>query len=214
MKTEGDLEHTLSLSVRSPSAFLNFFQTRPLIYCLDELLNITHAAWVEPCMGSVFLSYYVAPAARARQKEKCYFLYDVIDRVFQDGVNCVVGIIQERETPSMTDEFIKIHERLGYTYSGRLPYFFDGKTAHLVSMSRRDWEQNNGRFKIRWRRERQAEVDRAEHLASGDHGGPNTGAERPSVDTRGGGNEVSGDATPYWTEYDLYAGIPYVDEQH
>lgn len=140
MLNEGDLDHTLSAGVRAPSQFLNFFGQRPLLFALDSFSNISHACWVEPCMGSVFLSYYVSRAARGRQKEKCFFLYDMFQRVFDEGANSIVGMIQERETPEQTQAVLDIHKRLGYTYAGRLPAFFDGKTAHLVSLTKRRWD--------------------------------------------------------------------------
>ena len=86
MDHDGELEHTLSRSVRSPSAFLNFFAQRALFYRLGTFEDITHAAWFELSMGSAFLSYYVSPGYRSHQKENCFFLYDMIDMAMRDGV--------------------------------------------------------------------------------------------------------------------------------
>lgn len=139
MLADGDFDHTFSQGVRTPSAFLHFFSERGCVFRADDFGNLTQACWVEPCMGSAFVSYYCSRGLRNGQKEKVFFLYDVLDQLFEEGANCVVGIIQERDTPEETETAIQIHRRLGYIRAGRLPKFFDGKTAHLVAMSRDRW---------------------------------------------------------------------------
>ena len=155
MNHDGELNHTLSEGVHNASAFLLFFRTRPLFVKVDDFENVTHAVWLEFSMGSVFLSFYVHPAHRRFQKRTLSFLLDIIDKLFEEGVNCIAGVIQERATPELTDKFIRQHERLGYHYSGCIPEFFDGKNAHIVSMTKAQWEQHNGRGKRQWRAEKQ-----------------------------------------------------------
>ena len=155
MVHDGELTHTLSSAVRAPGQFLQFFLQRPLLYKIDSLYNITHAAWMEPCMGSVFLSYYVAPGSRGMNKEKGFFLYDVIDAVFVDGANTVCGIVKERATRADTKRIIEVHEFLGYTYSGRVKHFFDGADAHLVAITKDEWAALNSAYKRAWARNRQ-----------------------------------------------------------
>ena len=157
MRRDGDLEHTLSAGVRTPFQFLQFINNRILLYRVDTFSNVTHALWLEPCMGSVFLSYYVRPEARVDHKSELLFLYDCIDAVFAAGdVNTICGFIQHRQTDDETRRFIRLHERLGYTYSGRVEKFFDGRDCHVVAMTREAWEANDGRFKRAWRRARSA----------------------------------------------------------
>ena len=201
METDGDLLHTLSESVRIPSEFLKFFESRPLFYKLDSFLNIAHAAWFEPCMGSAWLSYYVAPGFRKHQKEKCFFLYDMIDYAFKEGANCICGVIQERETPEATDIFIRIHERLGYTYSGRVKKFFDGKDAHLAAITDEEWENNNGRLKKFWHKDRATKQQF--HDTTSDTDGVDAGAEQHISEYRAGDDGIP-EQTEYWEQFCTY----------
>jgi hypothetical protein len=152
MRHSGELSKTISSNYQHPTAFLQFFQQPRLLYFkLDSLDNISHTVWLEPCMGSYFLGYWVHPAARGRLKEKVDMLYMVIDLVFQADVSTIAGFIQERPTPEETCTFIKIHERLGYTYRGFVPGFFEGKDCHIVAITP-EGLKDNGWWK-RWRRE-------------------------------------------------------------
>lgn len=157
MQTDGELEKTLSVNQGTPSLFLQFFQHRRLFVTLDEFNNISRACWLEPCMGSVFLAYYIHPNFRSDQKEKVFFLYDIINQVFEYGANSIVGFIQQRPTSEETDKFIDLHVQLGYDYRGFLTRFFDGKDCHLVEMTAEKWRQG-GRWKERWSIDRQSGV--------------------------------------------------------
>lgn len=203
MRNDGDLDHTLSDGVHSASAFLLFFRTRPLFVKIDSLGNITHAVWLEFTMGSVFLSFYVHPGHRHYSKNTLFFLLDIIDKLFDEGVNCIAGVIQERATPEITDKFIRQHERLGYQYSGRLPDFFDGKDAHIVSMSASQWENFNGWSKKLWRQQRQQQQEKGQHR--GIHGRGGEGARhRADIHVPDAENAESNGVTIYDA---VYAGI-------
>ena len=197
MVAEGEFAHTFSQTVEAPSAFLHFFDHRPLVFTIDEFGNIVHAAWIELCMGSVFLSYYVAKGARYQQKKKYQFLYDIIDQAFREGANSVVGVIQERDTPEATQSFIEIHRRLGYVYGGRLPKFFDGKTAHLVTITNTRWatledDEDGGKFKRSWLRERaKRRKHSSESVPAGDSSGPATSPRKHVRRVRASRNGVS-----------------------
>lgn len=194
MRKDGDLEHTLSAGVRTPFQFLAFINNRILLYRMDTFSNVTHALWLEPCMGSVFLSYYVRPESRVDHKSELLFLYDCIEAIFATGdVNAICGFIQHRQTDEATRRFIRLHERLGYTYSGRVEKFFDGRDCHVVAMTREAWEGNDGRFKRAWRRARSAsggEQPNA-HVAGIGNGQPNGTGAASSFDAREPGVEAS-----------------------
>lgn len=150
MGSDGELSKTLSLGNGAPSTFLQFFQQRRLFFTVDAFNNLTRACWIEPCMGSIFLSYYIHPDVRADQKEKVGFLFDMISAIFESGVPVVVGFIQERDNRDETDQFIELHKRLGYTYRGSVPHFFDGKDCHIVAITSEDWRTKPNEWKTRW----------------------------------------------------------------
>lgn len=154
MRRDGELDHTLSCGNGTPSRFLAFFQSRRLFFTVDDFGNLTRACWIEPCMGSVFLSYYVSPDVRADQKEKVFFLFDIVNEIFNMGVPVIVGLIQERDDPKDTQRFVDLHERLGYSYAGVLDGFFDGKDCHLVQYKRSVWESWDNGWQKRWRADR------------------------------------------------------------
>ena len=192
MRRDNELTFTLSESVRTPLQFLCFFINRPLLYRVDAFGNLTHACWFEFTMGSAFMSYYVLPEARVHHKQKVFFLYDCIDAAFMTGINSIAGLIQHRATDDITRRFINIHERLGYTYSGRAEQFFDGRDCHLVSMTRDAWENNNNGWKSAWRRHYagtgggQPVVD----AAGIGHGEPNGAAAAGSYDARDASGQI------------------------
>ena len=154
MQHDGDLDHTLSQGLHNPFAFLSFMAARQLFFRLTDLNNISYACWFEPCMGNTFMSYYVSPEARDEHEEKVFFLFDMINLAFTSGAKTICGLIQERETPAQTQRFIKIHLRLGYTYAGMVPHFFDGKDCHVVAYTVENWEAQDGRWQRAWRRSR------------------------------------------------------------
>ena len=45
MRQDDDLDHTLSLTIHSPTPFLNFFQSRPLFFRIDPQGDLTYACW-------------------------------------------------------------------------------------------------------------------------------------------------------------------------
>lgn len=139
MRHDGELSKVISSGNHAPSSFLSFMgPPRVLWFQLDSLGNLSYACWVEPVMGSVFLSYYAQPAFR-RNREVLYFIYDIRDMLFKAGVPVICGLIQERETYDETKAFLKLHSNIGYTYRGALPNFFDGKDCHLVAITKEDW---------------------------------------------------------------------------
>lgn len=152
MAADGELDKTISCGNGTPSEFLMFFRHRRLFFTVDEFNNLSRACWVESCMGSVFIGYYIHPNARTDQANKVYFLYDIIDAIFRHGdtVPVIVGFIQQRPTQHETEKFIQTHVRLGYTYRGYMPKFFDGKDCHIVAITREDWEGLNNEWKRRW----------------------------------------------------------------
>ena len=155
MHHDGELEHTLSGGMQTPLRFLTFMKDRQLFFRLNELMNITYAAWFEPCMGNAFLGFYVSPDVRDQHEEKVYWLFDMINLAFSAGAKTIAGLIQERETPEVTQKFIKLHLRLGYVYCGMVPYFFDYKHCHVVAYTQENWEAlQNGRWQTAWRRSR------------------------------------------------------------
>lgn len=149
MQADGELEKTISVNNGTPSLFLQFFQNRRLFFTTDDFGNLTRACWLEQCMGSVFIGYYIHPDARRDQLNKVFFLYDILELIFSHGVPVVVGFIQERATTKETGKFIFLHERLGYKYRGFVPQFFDGKNCHIVAFTKEDWDVGNG-WKTRW----------------------------------------------------------------
>lgn len=156
MKHDGELSHTLSQRVQTPATFLNFVSQRPLYYRLSELQTVTYVAWFEPIMGNAFMGFYIAPSARDQHEEKVFFLFDMLNMAFVSGVKVIVGLIQERATPFLTQKFIKLHMRLGYNYSGVVPCLFDGKDCHVVAYTATNWEAlQDGRWQSRWRRNRE-----------------------------------------------------------
>ena len=158
MKSDGELSKTINCGDGTPSEFLAFFRPRRLFVTVDEFNNLTRACWIEMCMGSVFLGYYISPAARADHKNKVFFLYDIIGAVFssaEHNVPVVAGFIQQRPTPEETNKFIALHVRLGYTYRGFIPKFFDGKDCHIVAMTREDWEGMDSEWKRSWMADRE-----------------------------------------------------------
>lgn len=155
MRHDGEIHKVVSKHNHTPSTFLALFgPPRQLFFKLDDLGNLALACWIEPCMGSVFLAYYAQPAYR-KHREVAHFIFDCFDMVFTAGIPSLCGLIQERPTPEETSAFIKLHEKLGYTYRGNLPKFFDGKDCHLVAMTQEDWATDNA-MKRRWRAHRQA----------------------------------------------------------
>lgn len=156
MQADGELNHTLSLGLHTPLAFLNFMAQRALYFRLDGFNNVTYAAWFEPIMGNCFMSFYVSPSVRNVQEEKVFFLFDMINMAFAAGVRTIVGLIQERDRPELTQKFIKLHLRLGYEYCGRVPYLFDNKHCYVVAYTIENWEAaQHGRWQSRWRRDRE-----------------------------------------------------------
>lgn len=127
-------------------------------------------------MGSAFLSFYVVPGVRDMRREKFYFFYDMIDLAFNNDlypVTAIAGMIQERPQPNVTKRFIELHQRLGYSYSGKLPKFFDGHDCYFVSMTADDWDDNESALKKSWLKSRGrdrelgtwADSEEANHLA-------------------------------------------------
>lgn len=140
MRHDGELDKVISRNNQSPSTFLLMFQQpRQLFFKLDNLGNIAYAAWVEPCMGSVFFSFYTSLSHR-RKREGLRFLCDMFRMVFDAGVPIICGFIQQRPTPKEMSNAIQMHKKLGYRYRGYLPHFFDGKTCHVVTLSKEDFE--------------------------------------------------------------------------
>jgi len=153
MEADGELTKTLSVGNGTPTYMLQFFQNRRLFFTTDEFGNLTRACWIEPCMGSVFIGFYIHPNVRADQKGKVFFLYDMINAIFNQGVPVIAGFIQERPTSEETSKFIKLHERLGYRYRGFVPHFFDGRDCHIVAITKENWEQGT-EWKRRWEKAR------------------------------------------------------------
>lgn len=109
-------------------------------------------------MGSVFLSYYAQPAYR-KNREVAHFIFDCFDMVFKAGIPVICGLIQQRLTPEETNNFIRLHAKMGYQWRGRLPYFFDGKDCHMVALTKEDWEKPNlrlAKMQERWRKNRES----------------------------------------------------------
>ena len=155
MEHDGELTYTLSAGVRTPLVFLNFMAARHLFFRLTELQNISYACWFEPCMGNTFMGFYTSPDIRDQHEEKVFFLFDMINLAFECGTQTICGLVQERDTPNVTSKFIKAHLRLGYTYAGMVPHFFDGKDCHVVAYTIEQWEGNQGgRWQNAWRRSR------------------------------------------------------------
>lgn len=213
LRTSGEIEHTLSKGVNSPSAFLSFFQYRPMVYTTTSLGNVDRAAWIEPSMGSVFLGFWLAEDKRYYNKDSLVFLCDVIDQCFVEGANSLAGVIKERATPEITDAFIRQHERLGYSYCGRLPNWFDGENAHIVAMSAVEWENFNGRAKHAWRRWREGATTNGVGWRQGQsrshHTGDTTGTDLPglngsAVGELGTGGDLDA-ASGWWGEFAEYA---------
>lgn len=170
MHHDGELDHTLSQGVHTPFAFLSFMAARRLFFRISELNNITYACWFEPCMGNTFMSYYVAPDTRDQHEEKVFFLFDMINMAFSAGAKSICGFIKERESPQVTQKFIKLHIRLGYIYAGMVPHFFDGENCHAVAYTIENWEAlQDGRWQRAWRQSRQS-IDAAA-IASGSRNG-------------------------------------------
>lgn len=156
MRNDRELNKVFSQGAHAPSSFLAMMQApRQLFFQLDGLGNLKYACWLEPCMGNVFLGYYAQPAYR-KNREGVHFLFDVFEYVFNAGVGTIAGFIQERKTPEETQAFIKLHEKMGYTYRGFIPLMFDGKDCHVVALTAEDWAKPN-KMKERWKRERSKE---------------------------------------------------------
>lgn len=153
MERDEELNKTISVGNGTPSMFLQFFQNRRLYFTADDFGNLTRACWIEACMDSVFIGYYIHPDARRDEKNKVFFLYDILDEIFKLGVPVVVGFIQERPSTKETKQFVFLHERLGYTYRGFVPKFFNGEDCHIVAMTEDDWAKGN-EWKRRWEQER------------------------------------------------------------
>ena len=156
MRHDGELDKTISKANQSPYTFLAFFQQpRQLWFQLDELGNLSLACWIEPCMGSVFLSYYAQPAYR-KNREVAHFIFDCFDMIFKAGIPVICGLIQQRPTEQEMEAFLKLHEKMGYIRSGKLPKFFDGKDCHIVCLTAENWSKPN-KMKERWERNRKSQ---------------------------------------------------------
>jgi len=150
MRHDGELDKVIAQNSQAPSAFLQMFsQPRQLYFKLDEMGNIALAVWIEPCMGSAFLGYYAQPAYR-KNREVVHFMFDMLDSIFNYGLPMVCGFVQERPTPKETAAFIKLHEKMGYTYRGFIPKFFDGTDCHIVALTAEDWKSMETPIKRRW----------------------------------------------------------------
>lgn len=144
---DGEFGKTFSKPLEAPSAFLMFFQSRPLFFQVDEFNNIQRAAWFEPWLTGLFMGFYIHPSMRHTEpKQNILFLHTMLDMALQT-YPVVIGMIQERPTPEETEKFLKLHERLGYERIGKVPYLFDNQTAHFVAITR---ENFNGRRQKRW----------------------------------------------------------------
>lgn len=214
MRNSGDIDHTLSAGMNNPSTFLQFFRVRALLYTLDDMQNISRAVWVEPVMGSVFFSMWIGAGQRFFDRESVMFYFDAIQRCYNEGANTIAGIIKERATPQITDAFIRQHERVGYVYSGRLENFFDGAHAHLVAMTREQWENQDGRVHRWWRRQSEHWRRRGqdgldvggEHLANADLQRLNGRTERQVRQVREHDHgELQGESADWWGPFAAYA---------
>ena len=155
MHHDGELEHTLSLGTHTPYAFLSFMAARQLFFKMTDLMNISYAAWFEPCMGNTFMGFYVSPDFRDQHEEKVFWLFDMINLAFTAGAKTVAGLIQERDTTHLTQKLVKLHIRLGYVYCGVVPHFFDGKNCHVVAYTAENWEAlRDYGWQTRWRKSR------------------------------------------------------------
>lgn len=160
MRQDGELSKTISVHNHSPAAFLRLFDLpRRLYFRVDEVTNaLTYALWVEPCMGSAFFSFYIAPQERGK-KENVWFLFDMLDRIF-DYVDTVAAFIQERETEKETNKFLGLLQRVGFTKCGMIPYFFDGKHCHFVVAHKIIWKMG-GPLHTKWAQTRARQLQEA-----------------------------------------------------
>lgn len=149
MREAWDIDYLLSPSLHTPSGMLTYFQQWPL-YVQFYNNQIVHAAWFLPFMGAAVMDFWVHPDYR-RKRQAGYFLFELLQGAFDMGVSAVIGWIQEREDEDTTRQFIRLHEKFGYEYSGLMKKCFEGQDCHVVVLTQEGFEEvPDSRLKRQW----------------------------------------------------------------
>lgn len=143
-----DADYLLSPALRTPSTLLAYFSQWPL-YTQFHANQIVHAGWFIPFMGAAVLDHWVHPDYRGT-KHHAYFLFELIQGAFDFGAHAVIGWVQERATYEETCKFIRLHEKLGYEYSGLMKQCFEGQDCHVMVITQDGFNAATSRIKTKW----------------------------------------------------------------
>lgn len=139
-------QDTFGPNMNTVSQFFQHFRApRILWYDLDDNGNVLHAAWGEKYLTEgVHLSWWTHPDHRGKP---CVYrtFCQVVDTIFK-YTHVIVASIGQKHDPDEHAKYIKMHERLGYVYLGKIPGVFFGRDFHIMYLTQENW---HGRRKER-----------------------------------------------------------------
>lgn len=136
-----EMAWTFNSDMASPFIFLNYFgPPRKLIVELDSFNNIEQAIWFEPIMTGAYIGMWADSSLRTSMSgnKRIYsFFHEVVELVLK-SIPTIVSTIKDREG---VDKFLKMHERLGFVVSGKIPHVFDSADAYVLYLTQKNLVQ-------------------------------------------------------------------------
>jgi len=131
----GDLALMATKRSQSLSGFFKMIDAPTILLFECDEQGIWIAGWFEPTFDAAFFSLWVRPDKRSKDALPVLFtMYDMGFRVWP----MIMGVTKQ-------ERLLRSHERLGYTVVGKIPKFFDGEDAWLVTLTKEDFYSTNER---------------------------------------------------------------------
>lgn len=138
---DGDLEKLVGPSLWPLGAFLEHFRSCPMLYYDADSDGWWFASWAFPFMGGGTWGVWFREDRRGKVvsgRQGMRHIRASLEAAFAQ-YPVLVNVTKQPVVVPKT-------EKLGYTYLGSIPHLFEGETAHVLALSRENFEAADARW--------------------------------------------------------------------